>query len=63
VAHFCSMCGPKFCSMRISQEARDAAATEGVATVATSAPDEVSRGVEEKSAEFLDGGGEIHVRG
>ena len=47
VAHFCSMCGPKFCSMKITQEVRDyAAAQEGMAA---------------KSAEFRAGGGELYV--
>ncbi|WP_370511913.1 phosphomethylpyrimidine synthase ThiC [Telmatospirillum sp. J64-1] len=47
VAHFCSMCGPKFCSMKISQEVRDAAkAAEGMA---------------EKSAEFRAKGAEIYL--
>jgi phosphomethylpyrimidine synthase len=47
VAHFCSMCGPKFCSMKITQEVRDyAAAQEGMAA---------------KSAEFRAAGGEIYI--
>jgi phosphomethylpyrimidine synthase len=47
VAHFCSMCGPKFCSMKITQEVRDyAAAQEGMAA---------------KSAEFRAGGSEIYI--
>jgi len=46
VAHFCSMCGPKFCSMKISQEVRDFA--------------EQQQGMEEKSKEFTEGGGEIY---
>jgi phosphomethylpyrimidine synthase len=46
VAHFCSMCGPKFCSMKISQEVRDYAA----------------KGMEEKSAEFRAQGAEIYVK-
>jgi phosphomethylpyrimidine synthase len=48
VAHFCSMCGPKFCSMEITQQIRDAAAEQAEA------------GMREKSAEFLAGGGEIY---
>ncbi|HUF11551.1 MAG TPA: phosphomethylpyrimidine synthase ThiC [Longimicrobiales bacterium] len=47
VAHFCSMCGPKFCSMRISQDLRDAAQAQA--------------GMEEKSREFRESGGEIYV--
>ena len=46
VAHFCSMCGPKFCSMKISQEVREYA--------------ENLKGMEEKSKEFTEGGGEIY---
>ncbi|MDE2606307.1 MAG: phosphomethylpyrimidine synthase ThiC [Burkholderiales bacterium] len=47
VAHFCSMCGPRFCSMKISQDVRDfAAAQEGMAR---------------KSAEFREAGGEIYI--
>ena len=46
-AHFCSMCGPRFCSMRISQEIRDYAAARGIQ------PEEaVTTGMAEKAAEF-----------
>ncbi len=48
VAHFCSMCGPHFCSMKISQEVRDYAEQE------------IERGMQEKSREFLDSGAEIY---
>ncbi len=51
VAHFCSMCGPKFCSMKITQDVRDYAAAEA----------ERARGMEEKSAEFRERGGQIYV--
>jgi phosphomethylpyrimidine synthase len=47
VAHFCSMCGPKFCSMKISQEVREYAAIE--------------EGMKAKSAEFKAQGGEIYI--
>jgi phosphomethylpyrimidine synthase len=47
VAHFCSMCGPKFCSMKISQEVREYAAVE--------------EGMKAKSAEFKAQGGEIYI--
>lgn len=47
-AHFCSMCGPKFCSMEITQQIRDFAADRGLA-----ADQAVQIGLEEKSAEFL----------
>ena len=48
VAHFCSMCGPKFCSMEITQQIRDYAADRSV-----DVKDSVKIGMEEKSAEFL----------
>ncbi|HWH74878.1 MAG TPA: phosphomethylpyrimidine synthase ThiC [Methylibium sp.] len=56
VAHFCSMCGPKFCSMKITQEVRDFAAAQGVPE-----RDALARGMAAKSAEFKAGGGEIYV--
>ncbi|MCA9768114.1 MAG: phosphomethylpyrimidine synthase ThiC, partial [Gemmatimonadetes bacterium] len=49
VAHFCSMCGPKFCSMRISQDIRDAAAAQAAA-----------EGMAEKAAEFRAGGSTLY---
>jgi phosphomethylpyrimidine synthase len=53
VAHFCSMCGPKFCSMEITQQVRQYAAEHGMA------PEQaVEAGLAEKSREF---GGEIYV--
>ena len=51
VAHFCSMCGPKFCSMKITQEVRDYAAQK----------EALEKGMAEKSAEFIAGGGEMYV--
>jgi phosphomethylpyrimidine synthase len=56
VAHFCSMCGPKFCSMKITQEVRDYAASRGIAPA--SALDE---GMAEKSADFKAGGARIYI--
>ncbi len=47
VAHFCSMCGPKFCSMEITQQVRDYAASKGLETRAA-----VEAGLAEKSLEF-----------
>ncbi|SNR56925.1 hydroxymethylpyrimidine synthase [Lutibacter agarilyticus] len=56
IAHFCSMCGPKFCSMKISQEVRDFAAENEVKG------DEVfAKGMEEKSKEFKDKGSEVYL--
>ena len=55
VAHFCSMCGPKFCSMKITQEIREYAAKHGMESGAA-----IARGMEEKSVEFQRGGGEVY---
>ncbi len=50
IAHFCSMCGPKFCSMKISQDVREYAQEK----------EEKERGMEEKSKEFIEGGANIY---
>ena len=56
-AHFCSMCGPHFCSMKITQEVREYAAKVGIGT------DEViQKGLEDKAKEFSATGGNIYVR-
>lgn len=55
-AHFCSMCGPKFCSMRISQDVRDYAAEHGLDTV-----EAIEAGMAEKSAEFQAGGDRVYL--
>jgi phosphomethylpyrimidine synthase len=54
-AHFCSMCGPKFCSMRISQDVRDYAEAKG-ADLASA----VEIGMKEKAAEFRQAGSEVY---
>ncbi len=54
-AHFCSMCGPKFCSMRISQDVRDYAAAHGVSEEAA-----LELGMEEKSVEFVTLGSKVY---
>ena len=55
-AHFCSMCGPKFCSMKISHDIRaDAAAQNDVASI------DVNAGLEDMARKFREGGGEILV--
>ena len=54
VAHFCSMCGPKFCSMKITQDVREYAAQLEEA--------EIEKGMQEKSEEFIHAGGEIYVK-
>ncbi len=56
VAHFCSMCGPKFCSMKISQDVREYAQTHGISTV-----DAIEKGLNEKSDEFRDSGSKIYI--
>ncbi len=56
VAHFCSMCGPHFCSMRISQEVREYAQERGIG----SAQEAVEEGLKEKAKEFRESGGEIY---
>ena len=56
VAHFCSMCGPKFCSMKITQEVRDFAAAQGVGET-----DALAQGMAAKSQEFKQVGGELYI--
>jgi phosphomethylpyrimidine synthase len=55
VAHFCSMCGPHFCSMKITQDVRDYAAKKGLAE-----SDALRKGMQEKSVEFLNKGARIY---
>jgi len=55
VAHFCSMCGPHFCSMKISQEVREFAAQEGV-----SEQEALNKGMQAKSIEFVKKGAEVY---
>jgi phosphomethylpyrimidine synthase len=55
-AHFCSMCGPKFCSMRITQDVRDYAEAHGLTSV-----EAIEAGMTEKSAEFADQGGRVYL--
>ena len=57
VAHFCSMCGPHFCSMKITQDVRDYAAQQGVSPEAA-----LQQGMAEKAVEFVSGGAEIYHR-
>jgi phosphomethylpyrimidine synthase len=51
IAHFCSMCGPKFCSMKITQDVRDYAAQLEAAEA----------GMQQKSAEFRERGSEVYL--
>ena len=56
IAHFCSMCGPKFCSMKISQEVRDYAAAKEIEEEKA-----LEKGMEEKAKEFKDKGSEVYL--
>jgi len=55
-AHFCSMCGPKFCSMKITQEVRDYAEKHKLTDI-----EAIEKGMEEKSIEFSESGREIYI--
>jgi phosphomethylpyrimidine synthase len=57
VAHFCSMCGPHFCSMKITQDVRDYAREHGM-----SDQEALSQGMVEKAVEFITGGAEIYKK-
>jgi phosphomethylpyrimidine synthase len=61
VAHFCSMCGPKFCSMKITQDVRDYAASLGANEKAALYPDAAQAGMKEMSEKFKKMGGEVYV--
>ncbi len=54
-AHFCSMCGPHFCSMKITEDVRRYAAEQGVAET-----EALQKGMEEKSREFIEEGAEVY---
>ncbi|MDR0528256.1 MAG: phosphomethylpyrimidine synthase ThiC [Zoogloeaceae bacterium] len=55
LAHFCSMCGPHFCAMKITREVREFAEAEGLSAEAA-----LKKGMEEKAAEFIRAGGEVY---
>jgi phosphomethylpyrimidine synthase len=57
LAHFCSMCGPHFCSMKITQDVREYAATHGVSDA-----DALRIGMEEMSRDFVELGGQIYTK-
>jgi phosphomethylpyrimidine synthase len=57
LAHFCSMCGPHFCSMKITQDVRDYAAKQGL-----NESDALAKGMEAKAVEFVKAGAEIYRR-
>jgi phosphomethylpyrimidine synthase len=56
-AHFCSMCGPHFCSMKITEDVRKYAAEQGV-----SEEEALKKGMEEKSKEFVEKGAEVYAK-
>jgi phosphomethylpyrimidine synthase len=56
-AHFCSMCGPHFCSMKITEDVRKYAAEQGI-----SEPEALQKGMEEKSGEFTRSGAELYAK-
>src|SRR3989344_3098432 len=57
LAHFCSMCGPHFCSMKITQEVRDYAAAQHL-----SEEEALKKGMQEKAAEFVKQGAEVYKK-
>ena len=57
-AHFCSMCGPNFCSMKITQDIRDYAATRNIKDIKIA----VEEGMKEKSKQFAETGGKIYIK-
>lgn len=56
-AHFCSMCGPHFCSMRITEDVRRYAQEQGLSDEAA-----VKQGLEEKAAEFIEKGSDVYAK-
>ena len=60
-AHFCSMCGPKFCSMKISQEVRDFAAKQNQPSTGFLAVEDAEKGMEEMSRVYKDKGNELYL--
>jgi len=57
LAHFCSMCGPHFCAMKITEDVRQYAAEQGLAE-----QDALQRGLEQKAEEFVEKGAEIYLK-
>jgi len=55
VAHFCSMCGPHFCSMKITQDVREFAAQQGISEI-----EALKKGMEVKAVEFVKSGAEVY---
>ena len=57
VAHFCSMCGPNFCSMKITQDVREYAAKQGITENQA-----LEKGMQEKAIQFVKSGSEIYKK-
>lgn len=57
LAHFCSMCGPKFCSMKITQDIREYAQKHGL-----SDGEAITRGMKDKAEEFRESGSDIYLK-
>ena len=57
LAHFCSMCGPHFCSMKITQDVREYAEKQGLVEA-----EALEQGLRDKAKEFVAGGAEIYRR-
>ncbi|GDY21930.1 hypothetical protein LBMAG56_32770 [Verrucomicrobiota bacterium] len=57
-AHFCSMCGPHFCSIKITEDVRKYAAEQGIAE-----EEALKKGMEAKSKEFVEEGAEVYAKG
>jgi phosphomethylpyrimidine synthase len=57
LSHFCSMCGPHFCSMKITEDVRKYAAEQGIAE-----SDALKKGMEEKSKEFVSKGAQVYAK-
>jgi len=60
-AHFCSMCGPKFCSMKITQEVRDFAAKQNQSATAFIAAEDAEKGMAQMSQVFRETGSELYM--
>ena len=56
-AHFCSMCGPHFCSMKITEDVRKYAAEQGIAE-----DEALKTGMDQKSKEFAEAGAELYTK-
>ena len=59
-AHFCSMCGPKFCSMKITQNVRDYAQNQAMETAATDAEQEVEAGLKAMKNAYQEHGQKLY---